>query len=222
MSWTRKATGIATALGLLLGTAAAAPSVASAQMRNFEEVEPTPKGTIGLGLIGAELGFTIPALAGLDEAWSLTVFPIAGAAGGATAGWFLIDDNDQPEAAVAVLASSIALVIPSMVLTLSATRYDPSEEIAQAKASGSGGAGGSVEAEGSGGGQSSESSPQSRRDPADGRARDIARAGSGVLRWSERGLLLGPPGVALSRDGRNQPYTNPVTSYHVRLFTGVF
>src|SRR5688500_8535213 len=69
-----------------------------------EQVNASGKGTIGLGLIGAELGFMIPALAGIDDTWAFIVFPVLGATGGALAGWFLLDEPNHPEVAITLLA----------------------------------------------------------------------------------------------------------------------
>jgi len=123
---------VATLLSLL----ASAPQAVQAQ--DDEENETTVregttipadfKGMIGLGLIGAELGFVIPAVAGLHETWAFIVFPIAGAAGGAAAGYFLLEKGEgEPELAVVALTAGMALVIPSLIVTLSATAYEPEE-----------------------------------------------------------------------------------------------
>jgi outer membrane protein OmpA-like peptidoglycan-associated protein len=87
-------------------------------------------GTIGLGLIGAELGFVIPAAAGLREPWSLTAFPIAGAAGGAVGGYFLLDKGARhPTAAFNVLVvAAMALIIPGLMLTNWTSPNRPIEE----------------------------------------------------------------------------------------------
>lgn len=121
---------VAVALSLL----ASAPRAAQAQDAGENEVSegksipPDFKGMIGLGLIGAELGFVIPAVAGLHETWAFIVFPIVGAAGGATAGYFLLEKGEgHPELAVASLTAGMALAIPALIVTLSATSYEPEE-----------------------------------------------------------------------------------------------
>lgn len=105
-----------------------APSEAEAQPAMPVQVESNVKGTIGLGMVGAELGFVIPAAVGLEDLWAYIVFPIVGAAGGAVGGFFAFDNNDLVEGSVAALAAGMALVIPALVLTLALTAYDPSEE----------------------------------------------------------------------------------------------
>jgi hypothetical protein len=155
------------------GAALSAPARGFAQDADEvdEAPEPTPlsadfKGTIGLGLIGAELGFVVPALAGARDAWAYIVFPVAGAAGGAVAGYFLLEKGEgHPETAVAVLTAGMALVIPALVVTLAATSYDPEEEAPTTAAL----------------------PPRS--------ARLAAAAGPGLLRMSEGGLLLAPPAI---------------------------
>lgn len=130
------------AVAVALSVLAAAPHAAYAQddedetVREGKAIPPDFKGMIGLGLIGAELGFVIPALAGLHETWAFIVFPIVGAGGGAAAGYFLLEKGDgEPELAVASLTAGMALVIPALIVTLSATAYEPEEagELADAR-----------------------------------------------------------------------------------------
>lgn len=109
--------------------------------RGYAQVQATPvepdfKATIGLGLVGAELGFVLPAVAGLHDTWAFVVFPVLGAAGGGAVGYFLVEKGtDSPELSVAMLATGMALIIPAMIVTLSATAYDPEEDmIEQARA----------------------------------------------------------------------------------------
>jgi len=128
-------------------------------------LEPDFKGMVGLGLIGAELGFVVPALAGARDAWVYIVFPVLGAGGGAVAGYFLLEKGEgEPELAVAALTVGMALAIPAMVITLAATAYEPEAE-----------------------------QPVSSAVPR--KAALAAAAGPGLVRWSERGLLLAPPGI---------------------------
>ena len=76
-------TRLAAILGAL-AVLASTPMRAAAQAADDSEAT-TPvradfKGMIGLGLIGGELGLVIPAVAGLNETWSMIVFPVVGAA----------------------------------------------------------------------------------------------------------------------------------------------
>lgn len=94
------------------------------------------KGSIGGGLIGAELGFMLPALLGARDTWAFIVFPVVGAAAGTLAGYYGLERGDgHPEAAVAVLATGMALVIPATVVTLAASAYEPDTEVPLSRAS---------------------------------------------------------------------------------------
>ena len=139
------------AFGLLAALAlAAAPSGVSAQTKQTTKdttaedayaddmLSADFKGTIGLGLIGGELGLVIPALAGARGVWPYIVFPVAGAGGGALAGYFLLEKNDHAELAVASLVAGMALAIPALVATLAATAYEPDVESPTARAAAAG------------------------------------------------------------------------------------
>jgi hypothetical protein len=93
--------GCALALAAVISLAAL-PRTAEAQL-TFDTVQATPKGTIGLGLVGAELGLIIPSVSGLSDAWALAVFPVVGAAGGALAGYFALDKPGREKGSVAAL-----------------------------------------------------------------------------------------------------------------------
>lgn len=140
------------------------------------------KGVVGLGLIGAELGMVIPAIAGVDQTWAYIVFPAVGAIGGGVAGYFLLESNDQTEISIAMLGIGMALVIPAAVLTLSLTAYDPEDD--------------------------AETIPATARFDLHRARRQQAllRAGSGLVRVSDGGVWLGAPAVApvasLTMDGR--------------------
>jgi hypothetical protein len=117
-------------LGLTLSTGVYAQADDEAET-STSPVQPDFKGIVGLGLIGAELGFVLPAVTGLHETWAFIVFPLAGAAGGGVAGYFLLEKGEgHPELAVASLATGMALFIPAMLVTLSATAYTPEDSAA--------------------------------------------------------------------------------------------
>jgi hypothetical protein len=101
-------------------------------------IEATPKGKIGLGLLGAELGVAIPAIIGVDAWWAYLVFPVAGAAGGAILGHVWLDNGNHAELSVVFLTASMALVIPTLVLAAAATAYDPEGEAEDSASLGSG------------------------------------------------------------------------------------
>jgi hypothetical protein len=137
------------------------------------------KGAVGLGLVGAEIGAVVPALAGVDGAWAYVVFPAVGAAGGAVAGYFAIDRPGHVELSVAALTVGMALVIPALVVTLWATAYDPDDAVDS--------------------GHARAGSPR-RATTLSARAQKriaTASAGSGVVRLVDGQLGLAAPGVAL-------------------------
>ncbi|MEM9191694.1 MAG: hypothetical protein AAGF12_21150 [Myxococcota bacterium] len=197
------------------------PSVAEAQVET-NQIDSTAKGTIGFGIVGAELGFFVPALVGLEDLWAYIVFPIVGAAGGAVGGYFLFDEPNRVEGSVAMLAIGLALIVPTLVATLALTAYDPSDD------------GVEVESEGEPppedeSGESSDESAEEAEETAEARRRlrDAASgASAGLFRLSERGLHLGVPGIAIAdaytaeevrRFGANQQ-----TEVHVPVVSGSF
>lgn len=109
----------------------AAPRPASAQTpANAERVDTPPKGTIGLALVGAELGLAVPAAFRVKNPWILAATTAAGGAGGALAGLYLLDrrDNDVTRAlSISFLSLGLAGFIPTVLLTVRASRYVPPE-----------------------------------------------------------------------------------------------
>lgn len=107
-------------------------AVATTAHAQDAQVDTMGKATIGLGLVGAELGFVIPAALGARETWQYVTFPTVGAVAGALTGFFLLDNpGTHQELSVAVLCTGMALVIPAMVWTLSETAYDPEEDLGE-------------------------------------------------------------------------------------------
>ena len=115
-----------------------APATAQAQCdpaampATCSHVTPDAKGIIGLGLIGAEIGFIVPALVQeamhTNEWWPYLVFPALGAVAGGIGGWGVEQATQgQPEVDVALLAIGMALIVPTLVGTLALTAYDPND-----------------------------------------------------------------------------------------------
>ena len=168
----------------------------------FDTVQSTPKGTIGLGLVGAELGLIIPSAAGLNEVWSLTVFPIAGAAGGALAGYFALDKPGREKGSVATLVVGMAGVIPAILVTVKGVRerrqerWEPNQRIRLSK--------------------------------KEQRAFELVEAGSGLLRRSRSGLRVGMPAVTVSTKAPTDPKAAVMGGFRERtelrlsLASGVF
>ncbi|MCA9530434.1 MAG: hypothetical protein KC543_09885 [Myxococcales bacterium] len=195
--------------------AAASPRAALAQTvtpttAKRSTIDAKPKGTIGLGILGAEVGLIVPALAGLDKAWALTVFPIVGAGAGAAVGWFAIDDKGHSKAAVGVLVGSIAMFVPTVVATVALTRYKPGDEKPVAGVRGQNAV------------QAVLDLTRAQMD----RAALGVDVGTGALRLTSAGLELRAPGVSIAQtytDVELEHYGgNQHAELHVALFSGVF
>jgi hypothetical protein len=104
--------------------------VASAQ----EIVKPTAKGVVGGALIGAEAVMITEALIGVKPWWAYAVGGGVGAIGGGIGGYFIEQAVTDGKAPLFMLAGGLALVIPTLVLTLNATRYVPTEGATEDKA----------------------------------------------------------------------------------------
>lgn len=146
--------------------------VARAQLPS-ETIDASPKGTIGLGLVGAELGLIIPSAAGLTDAWALTVFPVVGATGGALAGYFALDKPGREKGSVAVLVVGLAGVLPAILVTVKGVREEREN--------------------------SYEPPTIEIRSQKEQRAFELAEAGPGLLRRSRSGFRASMPGVSFSR-----------------------
>ncbi len=85
-----------------------------------DEVNGDLKGTIGLGLIGMEVGLLLPPLLKLhNEWWSWTVFPVVGGAVGALGGYFAFEGGSPDrKVTIPIFALGVALVIPAIVGSL--------------------------------------------------------------------------------------------------------
>lgn len=217
MNYSRLAGSAVLAAALVLFSSAGAPSAAEAQAPAGDQVEASPKGLVGLGLIGAEIGFIVPAVAGLHETWAFIVFPIVGAAGGAVAGHFLLDANDLTEWSIVTLAVGMAMVVPTMVITLSATAYDPEDEMQLPDE-----AGGDEETlDDAAVPGEEEAAPQSNA-----RQRHLARAGGGLLRFAGDELVLTAPAIEIAQSltpaERLRFGGESATELHVPVVSGAF
>ncbi len=170
LSWQRIGCGVVLAVILSLS---AYSRVAHAQALPSDTIRATPKGTIGLGLVGAELGLIIPAAAGLTDPWALTVFPVVGAAGGALAGYFALDKPGREKGSVAALAVGLAGVLPAILVTVKGVRKERQEAY--------------------------EPPAIEIRSDKEQRALELVEAGPGLLRRSRSGLRVSMPGVSFSR-----------------------
>lgn len=200
---------------------------------------------VGLGLIGLEIGFIVPALiqeaAGTNEWWPYLVFPALGAAGGIVGGYFMEQETrNSPEVDVAFLAVGMALVVPTVVATLALTAYEPGQE--------AGGQVGGEEAEfedettteavqdSEFGDEASEPAPEpSSPSSTDGgesslraRTQRLLAGGPGILRFDGQGrqVLLGVPMISrratFTAEETEALNLAPATDVHVPLVSGTF
>lgn len=205
---------------MAIATALLCASTNASQAQQPVELDSNIQGTIGLGLVGAEVGLVIPALAGMDDAWPYIVFPVVGAGGGAVAGYFLLDQPGHTEAGVITLAAGMLLIVPTIVATLALTAYDPEsdfpdddgfqapddEDAAEAPAPNVG--------------------PDAAEQEAGTGSSDL-QAGVGLLRVGSNGkLMVGAPGLSIapvySLTEQRQFGAPAATSLRVPVFSGAF
>lgn len=89
-------------------------------------VSPTGKGIVGGALLGAEVVDLTLGIVGVESGWPYFVFGGLGAAGGGVGGYF-IEQSAPTEVPLYMLAGGMALVIPTLVVSLNATAYKPPE-----------------------------------------------------------------------------------------------
>ena len=159
------------------------------------------KGLLGGLILGAEIGFMTNALivsAGvreLDEWWAWILIPAVTGAAGALGGYYGLEDPGQadgtrgfPEAAVAVFAVSMALIVPTFVGVLALTAYNPGPDTG-------GGATGEEDA-GESDEPAADENPDAEPEPSAASARDrVLAGGPGALRFDRGRVLLGIPMV---------------------------
>jgi len=98
-----------------------------------EEVSTTGKGIVGGSLLGAEIVLATEAAFKVKPAWAYLVGGVGGAAAGGVGGYF-IEQDANPKTTMLMLAGGMALVIPTTVLVLSATAYEPPASYTQDRA----------------------------------------------------------------------------------------
>ena len=111
--------GLATLLAVLAGG-----DEARADSKNMA------KGITGGVLVGAELVLITEAALGLEPAWLYVVGGVAGAGGGAVAGYY-IGGSVSPKPSSFLLAGGIALIIPAVIGVISATHFQPPDTYKQ-------------------------------------------------------------------------------------------
>jgi hypothetical protein len=90
----------------------------------------TAKGIAGGALVGAEVVLLTEAAFGVQPAWPYIVGGIAGAGGGAVAGYYIGNGGSNKPSAF-LLAGGIALMMPTMIAILTATHFEPPDNYRQ-------------------------------------------------------------------------------------------
>jgi hypothetical protein len=89
-------------------------------------VTATGKGTVGGALLGGEVVCITMGAIGVERGWPYFVFGGLGAVGGGIGGFF-VEKTSTPEPSLYMLAGGMALIIPTLVVSLNATAYKPPE-----------------------------------------------------------------------------------------------
>jgi hypothetical protein len=119
---------IALALASVLGAAVVGAPLR--QARAADNVSSTGEAGTGIGggaLLGAEIPMIVEGIAGVRSGWVYFISAVLGAGGGGFAGYEIENGASDGRPATYMLAAGLALVIPTWVLTLNATRYQPEE-----------------------------------------------------------------------------------------------
>jgi hypothetical protein len=116
----------AAALAVLLGATFVCAPVREARA---DEVSPKGKGIVGGALIGAEVVTITEGLAGARPAWAYIVGGVLGGAAGGIGGHFIDNASSSSDGKLPMYLLAIGLggVIPAIVISLNATRFQPDE-----------------------------------------------------------------------------------------------
>lgn len=121
-----RSTGLRTWVGLGLSAVFGLTTMTAAPCAHAADaVAPTGKGVVGGALLGAEVITITEAIAGVKPGWAYLVGGGVGAVGGGVAGYAIEQSVSDGKVPVFMLAGGLALVIPAVVLSLNATRYQP-------------------------------------------------------------------------------------------------
>jgi hypothetical protein len=126
------------ALGITTAAFGTVAMTANMPRAHADEIQGTPKAIVGGAFLGAEVVAIPMAIAGVKAGWAYAVFPPLGAVGGGIGGFFMDKAYDDAKTAAYgsafMLAGGMALIIPTIVLMLNATRYHPSAEATEDRA----------------------------------------------------------------------------------------
>lgn len=109
----------------ILGVSA---GVSAQDTTTVTEIQAGHKGAIGLGMVGAEVGFIVGGVFADDHWWPYVVFPSVLGIGAGIAGHYAIDANNNGKLAVGALSLGMAFSVPAWILTVYTGRYDPGDE----------------------------------------------------------------------------------------------
>ncbi|HET7544676.1 MAG TPA: hypothetical protein VFK05_32630 [Polyangiaceae bacterium] len=116
-----------------LGTLTLATLSLASLRAHADEVSPTGKGIVGGALLGSEIVLATEAAFKVKPAWAYLVGGVGGAAAGGVGGYF-IEQNASGKTTMLMLAGGMAFIIPTTVLVLSATAYEPPASYTQDRA----------------------------------------------------------------------------------------
>jgi hypothetical protein len=116
-----------------LGTLTLATLSLASLTAHAEDVKTTGKGIVGGSLLGAEIVLATEAAFKVQPGWAYLVGGVGGAAAGGVGGYF-IEQDANPKTTMLMLAGGMALIIPTTVLVLSATAYEPPASYTQDRA----------------------------------------------------------------------------------------
>jgi hypothetical protein len=119
------ATRISAALTASVMTLASLTS--SAARADENGVSPDGKGVTGGALLGAEVVTIVESIARVHSPAAFIVGAVLGAGAGGVGGYFVEHNSSDGKAPVYLLAGGLGLIIPALVLSLNATRYQPRE-----------------------------------------------------------------------------------------------
>jgi hypothetical protein len=121
------------ALSTLVAGSALTAFLPMSGVAHADEVSPTGKGIVGGALLGGEVVTITESLFKVHPGWAYALGGGLGAVRGGIGGFFVEQASSNGDAPVALLAGGMALIIPALVLSLNATRYQPSESATEDK-----------------------------------------------------------------------------------------
>ncbi len=114
-------------LALTLAASAFSATISATPTARAEDVDASPKGIVGGALLGAEVVVIGLSVARVRNPWIHVGGAVVGAGGGGALGYVVEQSSDDGKIPMVLLAGGLALFIPSLVLSLNATRYIPPE-----------------------------------------------------------------------------------------------